>query len=215
MTMDKSAMFTLTYGLFVAGVEEGGKKNACIINTAVQATSDPMRMHVTMMKTNLTTQLIRKKGSLTVSVLSLDCPLEVIASFGMRSGRDCNKCEGGEFKNDSNGNPYLEKNTIAYMSLNVASMIDLGTHFLFICDVAEAEKLAAGQPMTYADYRAMKSGGSVAKAAEKLADAPKKKTWVCSVCHYVYDGEIPFEDLPDDYECPVCGQPKSVFVEEV
>ncbi|MDD4445875.1 MAG: rubredoxin, partial [Eubacteriales bacterium] len=42
-----------------------------------------------------------------------------------------------------------------------------------------------------------------------------KKTWVCSVCHYVYDGDIPFEDLPDDYKCPVCGQPKSVFVEEV
>lgn len=208
--MDKTAMFSLTYGLFVAGVEEGGKTNACMINTAVQATSDPVRMHVTMMKSNLTTQLIRKKGSLTVSVLSLDCPLGIIGNFGMKSGRDHDKFEGIEFKRDGNGNPYLEQNTIAYMSLNVASMIDLDSHYLFICDVVEAEKTGSGQPMTYADYRALKTGGTVAKAENKA----KTKKYVCSVCHYVYDGDIPFEQLPDDYTCPVCGQPKSVFVVE-
>ena len=26
-----------------------------------------------------------------------------------------------------------------------------------------------------------------------------------------YSGNIPFEQLPDDWRCPVCGQPKSVF----
>lgn len=57
--MDKTSLFKLTYGLFVAGVEEEGKKNGCIINTAVQATSEPMVMNVTMMKENLTTELIR------------------------------------------------------------------------------------------------------------------------------------------------------------
>jgi flavin reductase (DIM6/NTAB) family NADH-FMN oxidoreductase RutF len=207
--MDAAAMFTLTYGLFAAGVEDGGKKNACIINTAVQATSEPMRMHVTMMKANLTTQMIRRKGSLAVSVISLDCPLDVIGSFGMRSGRDCDKFEGVEHRSDSNGNPYIEKGTIAYMSLSVASMIDLGTHYLFICDVAEAEKTGAGKPMTYADYRALKSGGTAAKASEK----PKKR-YVCSVCHYVYDGEVPFEQLPEDWVCPVCKKPKTVFVVE-
>ena len=48
--MDKTTMFTLTYGIFIAAVEEGGKMNGCIINTAVQSTSDPVRMNVTMMK---------------------------------------------------------------------------------------------------------------------------------------------------------------------
>lgn len=44
----------------------------------------------------------------------------------------------------------------------------------------------------------------------------------CSVCGYVYDpaegdsmgGIAPgtaFEDLPDDWVCPVCGAPKSQF----
>ena len=37
----------------------------------------------------------------------------------------------------------------------------------------------------------------------------------CDVCGYVYDPAehdgVAFEDLPDDWVCPICGQPKSVF----
>ena len=46
--------------------------------------------------------------------------------------------------------------------------------------------------------------------------------YVCSVCGYVYDPEVgdekpgiapgtPFEDLPDDWHCPRCKQPKGKF----
>lgn len=45
----------------------------------------------------------------------------------------------------------------------------------------------------------------------------------CTVCGYVYDPEegdsqggiaagTPFEELPDTWECPQCGAPKSDFV---
>ena len=37
----------------------------------------------------------------------------------------------------------------------------------------------------------------------------------CTVCNYVYDEEIEgkkFSDLPDDWRCPVCNSPKTVFV---
>lgn len=37
------------------------------------------------------------------------------------------------------------------------------------------------------------------------------KKWVCKVCGYVYDGTIPFEKLPADWVCPLCGAPKSMF----
>jgi rubredoxin len=44
----------------------------------------------------------------------------------------------------------------------------------------------------------------------------------CTVCGYIYDPELgdpdngiepgtPFESLPDDWECPICGAPKSDF----
>lgn len=49
--------------------------------------------------------------------------------------------------------------------------------------------------------------------------------YVCNVCGYVYDPEmgdpdsnIPagtaFDDLPDDYECPICGVGKEDFSPE-
>lgn len=37
------------------------------------------------------------------------------------------------------------------------------------------------------------------------------KKWVCCVCNYVYDGDIDFEKLGDDYVCPICGVDKSFF----
>ena len=40
----------------------------------------------------------------------------------------------------------------------------------------------------------------------------EEKHWRCQVCGYVYDGEIPFEDLPDDWVCPLCGVGKDQFV---
>ena len=48
------------------------------------------------------------------------------------------------------------------------------------------------------------------------------KTWVCSVCGWIYDEEkgdpdydlapgVPFEELPDDFICPICKHPKADF----
>ena len=46
--------------------------------------------------------------------------------------------------------------------------------------------------------------------------------WICTQCDYVYDpalGDseggiepgVAFEDLPDDWECPICGVGKDEF----
>lgn len=48
------------------------------------------------------------------------------------------------------------------------------------------------------------------------------KKYKCTVCGWIYDPEIgdpdngiepgiPFEDLPDDFVCPLCGEGKEVF----
>ena len=41
--------------------------------------------------------------------------------------------------------------------------------------------------------------------------------YICSVCGYVYDESqeaVPFNELPDDWKCPLCGAPKKVFKPE-
>jgi rubredoxin len=51
------------------------------------------------------------------------------------------------------------------------------------------------------------------------------KKYVCEPCGYVYDPETgdpdggiapgtAFEDIPDDWVCPICGMGKDVFVVE-
>ena len=41
--------------------------------------------------------------------------------------------------------------------------------------------------------------------------------YVCQICGYVYDNakeKVPFEELPDDWKCPLCGAAKSDFKPE-
>lgn len=44
------------------------------------------------------------------------------------------------------------------------------------------------------------------------------KKYVCTVCGYVYDKAendgVKFEELPEDYVCPLCGVGKDMFEEQ-
>lgn len=45
---------------------------------------------------------------------------------------------------------------------------------------------------------------------------PPAQSWTCTVCAHEYNAEadgggLAFEDLPETWLCPVCGQPKSVY----
>ena len=46
--------------------------------------------------------------------------------------------------------------------------------------------------------------------------------WECTICNYIYDPEkgdpdgriapgTAFKDIPDDWDCPICGDEKSMF----
>ena len=68
--MDKKAMYKLSYGLFILTAREGEKDNGCIINTAIQAASEPNRLSICVNKANYTHDMIQRTGKFTVSVLS-------------------------------------------------------------------------------------------------------------------------------------------------
>lgn len=53
----------------------------------------------------------------------------------------------------------------------------------------------------------------------------RMKRYRCTVCGYVYDPQLgdpdggikpgtPFEEIPDDWACPICGASKDEFEEE-
>lgn len=192
--IDKNAMFTLSYGLFVLTARDGDKDNGCIINTAMQVTDDPKRVLIAVNKANYTHDMIIKTGEFNLSVLSVETPFNVFEHFGFSSGRDTDKFAGCEADARSeNGIRYLPKFANAVISGKVISTEDCGTHTVFLADVTEAKKLSEAASATYEYY------------FEHIKPKPmpteeKKKGYVCTICGYVYEGD----ELPEDFICPLC-----------
>ena len=52
------------------------------------------------------------------------------------------------------------------------------------------------------------------KLAESMIQEVNGMKYKCTVCGYIYDDEkesVKFEDLPDDWTCPLCGVSKDLF----
>lgn len=208
--MDQQAIFKLTYGLFVLGTAVEGQKNACIINTAQQVTAIPEKISITVAKNNLTHDMVKESKQFSVSILGENMDLDIINHFGMQSGRDVNKFETISYKEDSLGNPYIEEGVVAVLSGRVLQEVDLGTHTLFIADLVDSKLLSDEQPITYGGYREKRMNAGKSNQVETKS----QDIYECTICHYEYEGEIPFEELPEDYVCPICKQPKSVFIKK-
>ena len=96
--------------------------------------------------------------------------------------------------------------------------METATHTVFLGHVLDGDVLLPVPPMTYAYYHQVIKGRSPKNAPtyipeEDKTDTAAKKMFKCSVCGYVYDGEIPFEELPEDYQCPICKARKALFFE--
>jgi len=210
--MDKTAIFKLSYGLFVVGTSFEGKDNGCVVNTVMQVTSSPMKVSTVVAKSNFTHDMILKSRKYTVSVFSEDIPAETIGTFGFKSGRDTNKYENIKFERDIQGIPYLTEGINAYLSCEVETVQDLGTHTMFISNVIDAKTFSDSDSMTYAYYRKYRKG-TAPKAAPTYSELKdevqiSETSYKCSVCGYVHNSET----LPENFKCPICQQPASVFI---
>jgi rubredoxin len=58
--------------------------------------------------------------------------------------------------------------------------------------------------------------------SESTLAEPRARKWLCELCGLIYDPEegdpdsgippgTPFEDIPEDWMCPICGAEKSDF----
>lgn len=234
--MNNKALYKISYGLYVVTSKKGKKLNGQIANTAIQVTSDPVQVAVVINKNNLTHEFIKNSKVFAVSVLSKITPMTFIGQFGFKSGKDtANKFENVEYKIGKTGAPIVLDNSIAYLEAELVNSLDVGTHTIFVGKVVDAEVIDDNEePMTYAYYHEVKKGKSPKNAPtymeekkEKVIKKEDKKMdkYRCSVCGYLYnpakgdpdsgiDPGTPFEDLPDDWTCPVCGASKDQFVKE-
>ena len=202
--MDKKALYKLSYGLFVLTTREGEQDNGCIINTAIQAASDPNQMSVCVSKLNHTHDMIQRTGVFNVSVLSQRAGFDLFKHFGFQSGRDVNKFETfADYARGANGLCYITEGTNAYFSVKIMKMEDLGSHTMFLGEITDMEVLSDAPSATYDYYL-----NHIKPKPQAVGTAEDGKTiWRCTICGYEYVGE----ELPEDYICPLCKHPASDF----
>lgn len=76
--VDASALFNISYGLYVVTTNDGEKDNGCIVNTVVQITASPLKVAVTVNKQNYTCETIVKTGVLNVNCLTESAPFPLL-----------------------------------------------------------------------------------------------------------------------------------------
>jgi len=217
--LDTKAFRPLSYGLYIISSATADERAGCVVNTFAQVTSKPAQVSVAVNKDNHTASVIRAAGRFDAVVLAESAPMELIGTFGFKSSTDIDKFAEVVYQADEAGIPYVTEHVCARFSARVVDSLDLGSHILFIGEVEEAEKLSDEPPMTYAYYHKVKGGKTPPKASsyngddrtekpmENEAAEGKKYAWRCKVCGYVEY----VDELPDDFECPVCGQTKDMF----
>ncbi len=232
--MDITPLFTITYGLYVVGTRSGDKLNGQIANTVFQVTADPAKVAVSINKIELTHELISKSGKCCIGVLSEKADMTFIGNFGFKSGRDVDKFASIPYTLAPSGCPMPGENILAYIDMNICTSIDVDTHTVFIGEVTDCEIIGEGTPMTYSYYREVLCGKtpptapsyrSTSHDEQERKEESRMKKFVCNICGYIYDPEkgdtdggiepgTAFEDIPDDWVCPVCGVGKDQFSEK-
>lgn len=211
--MNTTAFQKLSYGVYVISTWDNGRPTGCTANSAMQITSSPATIAISINHNNYTNKCISELGKFSISILSEQSNPQIIGTFGFQSGETVNKYDSVEY--EVKGFLPVVKDACAYITCEVIDKMETETHTVFLGKVTDADLLKAEEPMTYAYYHKVVKGKSPKNAPTYIPEEEKNEgSYVCGVCGYVYEGEIPFEELPEDYKCPICKQPKSVFVKK-
>jgi rubredoxin/flavin reductase (DIM6/NTAB) family NADH-FMN oxidoreductase RutF len=229
--MDLEILYKLSYGLYIISSKDGEKFTGHISNTVFQTTAEPPTLAICTNKINLTCDFIDKSKVFSITVLNQETDFNFIGRFGFKSGRDIDKFKDINYKIGITGAPVVLDNAISYVECKVINRIDVGSHVIYIAEIVDTANVNNGVPLTYDYYRKVKKGFSPktaptyidkSKLEKNKAEENNMSKYVCSVCGYVYDPAVgdpdsgikpgtPFESIPDDWVCPVCGVGKDSF----
>lgn len=213
--INKNAFRDMSYGVYIISTLDGARPTGCVANSAMQITAEPATIAVSINHDNYTNSCIEKTGKFALSILSEESDPGLIGTFGFQSGKDVDKFDGVEavVKEDI---PVIG-DACGYVVCKVIDKMETSTHTVFLGEVIHADVLKKADAMTYAYYHKVVKGKSPKNAPTYIAEdevkveKEKASKWVCGICGYEYDGTVPFEELPEDFVCPLCKQPKSVF----
>lgn len=199
--MDDTALFNISYGLYIIQTTSNEKSNGCIINTCNQIANSPTRITVSLLNTNYSTELLKKSKVFKLSILDKSVTYDFIKIWGLNSGRDIDKYRYACCQKDKDGIVFTDSHACSLLTCRVLESHDLGSHTLFIAEVIDAVKTSKFEPVTYAYYQ------EYLKPKIIIDENRNIKAWRCKICGYIYEGE----KLPENYVCPTCGHSASDF----
>ena len=204
--IDPKAFHQFSYGVFLLSAKEGERDNACIINTAIQASSEPRQVSICCIKGTCTQEMIARTNRFCVSTLTESTPYSFFEHFGMQSGNVVDKfaeavdleAVGAHVRRCESGLVY-EAEANAFIDCEVVSTEDLGSHVLYVGKAVQAECLSDEPSLTYEHYRRVtqKSAQPGQGSGGNGATEGKVTAWKCAVCGYIYEGE----QIPDSFIC--------------
>ena len=227
------SFFKVSYGLYLVSAKFEDTKAGYISNTVFQVTAQPPKFGISCNKDNFTTSILQQSGAFAFSVLGEKASTGLIGDFGYRSSRDIDKFRGVNHFIGETGSPIVTDSSIAWFECKITDTFDVGTHLLFIGEVIASDLIDPNiKSLTYNYYREVMKGFSPknaptyidkSKIKENVAsDKMKNELWQCQLCHYTYESDkgdpisgiepgTKFEDLPEDWCCPICGADKTQF----
>ena len=214
--MNLEALNNLTYGMYIITTKKNNKNVGCFINTAMQITSKNPVIAVSLNKDNYTNEVLKETRRCALYILKEKASQDLISKFGFFSSREINKFEDRNFQYIEEL-PVILEDTCSYIIGEVIRVIDVETHDIFLIRLLQVEKVLDQVPMTYRFYHENLKGKAPKTAPTYQEERIENKTnkYQCTTCGYIYDDnkeDIKFEDLPDDWTCPMCGVGKDKFI---
>lgn len=156
--MDNKVFTKLSYGVYAVTTWDSGRPTGCIANSAMQITSNPATVAISINHNNYTNGCIDQSSKFAISVLKEQTDPLVIGTLGFFSGRDTNKFEKVSYELKD----YMPVVTDAcgYIVCNVINKMETETHTVFLGEVVAGEVMSEEDPMTYAYYHKVIKGKS-------------------------------------------------------
>ncbi|MBR5304620.1 MAG: flavin reductase [Candidatus Gastranaerophilales bacterium] len=206
--LNKAVLWNLSYGVYIVSTMENNKPVGCVANSIMQLTHDTIA--ISLNHQNYTNKITKETKKLAISILNTEVEENLIPTFGFCSSKDRNKFENVEYKLIDNL-PIIT-NANGYITLEIIENVELETHTLFVGKIINGDILNNSIPMTYKYYHEVIKGRAPKTAPTYIEEEITKEgiKYKCSICGYIYEGDIDKEN--NDFFCPICKQPKNVFV---
>lgn len=146
----KHLFMTLTQGVYIVGVAEGGLHNAFTASSVIQVSMQPPMLGLAVNPGNASYPLLIAGGIFTVTVLQSD-QRALADLFGNLSARDTDKLDAVAWRAAPSGAPMLDVG-LSYFDCQIVAKLPAGDHVVVLAEVTGGDFLNPhARPLLYSE----------------------------------------------------------------